>query len=101
MKITSTRFIANERRRSWEAPKTTKTRIYVTLHGFDGDDREWLKAARLVANQALEDLGLADELGSFTFNRKAGCSCGCSPAFVTKAHRSTHSLFINATNEEG
>jgi len=63
-----------------------KTRAYVWFDGetvldnFVGRFSRPVPLMRLALKQALADLGI--DAVKATWNQRAGCSCGCSPAFV-------------------
>lgn len=52
---------------------------------YDEYNRAYLKAARVEVRAVLDALvagGLLREVPKFSFSRKAGCSCPCSPGFI-------------------
>lgn len=79
-------FVSGYDEPSWDHPPYTKK----------GDDpqadadwkrynREEIRLMREVVEEAVaQDPVLAAQLGRFSFSRKAGCSCSCSPGFVAE-----------------
>lgn len=73
-----------------------KARIYFGLDGwsildnlFNRGNEPHAIVKPFIVPMALEAMGMAPDTKA-TWNRKAGCSCGCSPAFV-----------VDAPNEKG
>lgn len=60
---------------------------------WDKHNRSWIKAKRAVMEAVFNaltteeraELGVAH--GGLTFSRKAGCTCGCSPGFMSTVRR--------------
>lgn len=95
---------------SGRSRKPRKTRVYVSTKGNDkevlgahppfgprGEDpvvdmlwdawnAHWLAHARAALVKAFDKLGIdpGEVIFKATYDRKAGCSCGCSPGFVLK-----------------
>ena len=88
--------------REWSAMQKRKARLYYSESGVmeaavgahppysvkgedAANDAAWREYNRLELQLARAAIAAAfPEFGACTYNRKAGCSCGCSPAFVSK-----------------
>ena len=123
--LTRAHMIAKDKASQWETePRTGKVKVYVWLNDdaytvddgerpvfddYDGDldefsaaldeyykpvNRAYIKAHRAVVVAVAEALNL--DLGKIGFSRNAGCSCSCSPGFVTEAV-GQFDLYITAT----
>lgn len=74
----------------------SKARIYFSLDGYSVLDNLFNRGSEphaivkpFIVPMALEAMGLSPDT-KVTWSRKAGCQCGCSPAFV-----------VDAPNEKG
>lgn len=100
---TNVRFIDKDPRNQWtNEPKVNKVKVFVTVNAEDGLDfyelpkRDRITAYREAVRQALAliepEFG---DIGNIRWNAKAGCSCYCSPGFVTEAVNN-RDIFVTA-----
>lgn len=73
---------------------TSKPRVYVSVKGESLLDQLQNRRERpstlykkVMYDQALAALGLTRENAQLSWSQKAGCQCGCSPAFILKARK--------------
>jgi hypothetical protein len=82
----------------------TKTRVYVSpatetvLDNFVGRFSRPVPLMRLAMNAALRSLGIVT--AKAVWSQKAGCSCGCSPAFIL-AERLGFDIYVTFTGAPG
>lgn len=72
----------------------SKPRVYVSVKGEslldhlqNRRERPSTLYKRAIGNKALEVLGLKEIDAQMSWSQKAGCPCGCSPAFILKAKK--------------
>mgnify|MGYP001226878705 CR=1 FL=1 len=67
-------------------PHTERGASQACDHLWDAWNHHLLANFRVLLAQALRDLGIeGEDAYKMPYSRKAGCSCGCSPAFVAKS----------------
>lgn len=72
----------------------SKPRVYVSVNGEtmldhlqNRRERPSTLYKRAIGDKALEALGLKEIDAQMSWSQKAGCPCGCSPAFIVKARK--------------